>query len=131
MTDNAHSTEERPLWPSVGRGFMRKCPNCGEGALFQSYLKTVDRCAICDERMDCHRADDGPAYLTIIVVGHLLAIGLHFVWQSFRPPAWMMATGFTIGCVLLSLYLLPRFKGAIVGFQWAKRMHGFDENKDD
>jgi uncharacterized protein (DUF983 family) len=25
----------------------------------------------------------------------------------------------------LSLYLMPRLKGGIVGLQWAKRMHGF------
>ena len=37
------------------------------------------------------------------------------------------ASTFTVGCVALSLYLLPRLKGAIVGLQWAKRLHGFAE----
>jgi len=32
-----------------------------------------------------------------------------------------------VGCTALSLYLLPRLKGVIVGLQWAKRMHGFGE----
>ena len=32
---------------------------------------------------------------------------------------------FAVGCVTLSLYLLPRLKGAIVAYQWAKRLHGF------
>ena len=37
----------------------------------------------------------------------------------------VLATTFTVGCVALSLYLLPRLKGAIVGLQWAKKLHGF------
>jgi uncharacterized protein (DUF983 family) len=39
----------------------------------------------------------------------------------------ILASAFTVATVALSLYLLPRLKGAIVGFQWAKRMHGFGE----
>ncbi|MEJ2035830.1 MAG: DUF983 domain-containing protein [Maritimibacter sp.] len=27
-------------------------------------------------------------------------------------------------------YLLPRLKGGMVGFQWAKRMHGFARGED-
>ena len=32
---------------------------------------------------------------------------------------------FSVGTVALSLWLLPRLKGAMVAIQWAKRMHGF------
>ena len=72
-----------------------------------------------------HRADDGPAYLTILIVGHIMAPMILWAFTTFRPEPLVLATVFTIGCVALSLYLLPRLKGAIVGFQWAKRMHGF------
>ena len=72
-----------------------------------------------------HRADDGPAYLTILIVGHLMAPLLHVMFVNFRPDPLVLATTFTIGCVGLSLYLLPRLKGAVVAFQWARRMHGF------
>jgi hypothetical protein len=30
----------------------------------------------------------------------------------------------------LSLWLLPRVKGALVGLQWALRMHGFGDRDD-
>ncbi len=90
-----------------------------------SYLKVRDTCVVCGEDLSHHRADDGPAYLTILVVGHLMAPLLHIVFVNFRPEPLVMATGFSIGCIALSLYLLPRFKGGIVGLQWAKRMHGF------
>jgi uncharacterized protein (DUF983 family) len=119
------ASDERPTWTAVGRGFRRKCPNCGKGAMFQGYLKVVDRCATCGEDLHHHRADDGPAYLTILVVGHLMAPLIHIVFTRFRPEPWVMAVGFSLACIALSVYLLPRLKGVVVGIQWAKRMHGF------
>ena len=42
-----------------------------------------------------------------------------------------MALGFTTVFVALSLFLLPRLKGVLVGIQWAKRMHGFGAGSPD
>lgn len=117
--------DDRPSWPAVRRGFLRRCPHCGEGRLFDGYLKVTDSCAACGEVLRHHRADDGPAYLTILVVGHILGFAMHFIWVQFRPEPLVFATILTVFAVGLSLWLLPRFKGAIVGFQWARRMHGF------
>ena len=50
---------------------------------------------------------------------------LLWTFFEFEPDPLVVATIFTIGSVALSLYLLPRLKGAIVALQWAKRMHGF------
>ena len=44
--------------------------------------------------------------------------------QTISQPL-VVATTMSVGCVTLALYLLPRIKGAMIGFQWAKRMHGF------
>lgn len=93
--------------------------------MMRSYLKVRDTCPICGEELHHHRADDGPAYLTLLIVGHLMAPLIIWAFTALRPDPMVLATVFTIGCVALSLYLLPRLKGAIVGLQWAKRMHGF------
>ena len=118
-------TEDRPTRPAMLRGFRRRCPNCGEGGLFQGYLQVVARCPVCREELRHHRADVGPAYLTILIVGHLLAPVIHVGFTRFRPDPLVMATVLTVGAVALSLYLLPRLKGVVVGIQWARRMHGF------
>jgi uncharacterized protein (DUF983 family) len=128
MSDTSLSEVERPLWPSVFKGFRRRCPNCGSGPLLKGYLKVRDNCTVCREELHHHRADDGPAYLTILLVGHLMAPLLHIVFVQFRPEPLVLFTIFAIGCVALSLYLLPRLKGAIVGFQWARMMHGFAQS---
>ncbi len=132
MADGSHNAraetetaEERPLRPALLRGWRRRCPQCGAGPMLKGYLKVRDACPVCGEALHHHRADDGPAYLTILIVGHIMAPSILIVFTAFRPEPMILATGFTIGCVALSLYLLPRLKGALVAFQWAKRMHGF------
>jgi uncharacterized protein (DUF983 family) len=122
--------EDRPTKQALLRGWRRKCPNCGAGPMLRGYLTVREACPVCGEDLHHHRADDGPAYLTILIVGHLLAPILLFVFTKWRPDPLMLAVGFTIGTVALSLYLLPRLKGALVAFQWAKRMHGFGSAPD-
>lgn len=125
MPNHAPDTAERSLRPALMRGLRRRCPNCGTGAMLTGYLKVRARCLVCTEELYHHRADDGPAYLTILIVGHIMAPLILGVFVRFRPDPMLLGTLFSIGCVALSLYLLPRLKGAMVAFQWAKRMHGF------
>jgi uncharacterized protein (DUF983 family) len=112
--------------PAMLRGWRCKCPNCGSGPLLYGYLKVHDHCTVCEQEFHHHRADDGPAYLTILIVGHLMAPMLHIVFVQFRPEPITLFTIFAVGTVALSLYLLPRLKGALIGFQWAKEMGGFE-----
>jgi len=122
---DADAPAERPVRTAMLRGWRRRCPNCGKGPMMRSYLKVRDDCPVCGEALHHHRADDGPAYLTILIVGKLMAPLIIWAFTEFRPDPMVLASIFTVGCVALSLYLLPRLKGAIVGLQWAKRMHGF------
>ena len=128
MTDTATPITERDTRNAMWRGFRRRCPQCGEGHMFEGYLKVVDHCPVCGESLSGHRADDGPAYLTILIVGHLLAPILIYVFVEYRPSPLVLASIFSIGTVALSLFLLPRLKGLVVGIQWANRMHGFGKS---
>lgn len=125
MTETDFAIDDRPTGPAVLRGLKQRCPNCGKGHLFARYLKVADSCPECGEELHHHRADDGPAYLTILLVGHILGFVIHIMWVQWRPEPMTMATVLSIGAVALSLYLLPRMKGMVVGIQWARRMHGF------
>ena len=125
MSDATTLIDDRPTRPAMLNGLRCRCPRCGEGKLFTTYLKVTDQCAVCEEELMHHRADDGPAYLTILVVAHIIGFAIHLMWVQWRPEPLVMASVLTIGAVSLSLLLLPRFKGLIVGIQWARRMHGF------
>lgn len=117
--------EDRPLKPAMLRSALGRCPACGKGRLFTGYLSVKPACPHCGEELHHQRADDGPAYLTILLVSHLGAPLLLAVYMLYRPSAMSMLIGFGLGAVVLSLLLLPRIKGAFIGFQWARRMHGF------
>lgn len=128
QASTATPDQERLAMPAVWKGWRRKCPKCGTGPLLSGYLKVRDHCPVCREDLHHHRSDDGPAYLTILIVGHIMAPALLFVFTTWRPEPLILLTVFAVGCIALSLYLLPRLKGAIVGFQWARRMHGFSNS---
>lgn len=116
---------ERPAWPAIRKGMAHRCPNCGKGALYETYLKLRTECAECGEDLSHARADDGPAYLSILLTAKVMGTLQLVVYELYQPPALFMAVTFGIGVVVMALALLPRFKGLIVGVQWAKRMHGF------
>ncbi|WP_380057669.1 DUF983 domain-containing protein [Falsihalocynthiibacter sp. SS001] len=118
-------SDDRPLKQALMRGWRCRCPNCGSGPMLTSYLKVRAQCSVCGENLYHQRADDGPAYMTILVVGHIIAPLLLYVFTHYQPDPFLIASIFTVGSVGLSLYLLPRFKGMFVALQWAKRMHGF------
>lgn len=127
MTDITHAplTDDRDVKRALARGWGRRCPNCGQGKVLYKYLKVVDSCPSCNEDLSHQRTDDGPAYVTVLVVGHIMGFALHFIWSTFRPEPMVMFLTFAAIATVTSLYLLPRIKGAFIGLQWAKRMHGF------
>ena len=116
---------ERSVKPALLRGWRRICPNCGAGPMFKGYLTVRDTCPVCSEELHHHRADDGPAYVTILVCGHLLGPLILMAFEMFRPDPIVLSLVFILFFVALALFLLPRIKGAFIGLQWAKRMHGF------
>lgn len=95
----------------------------------RGYLTVRDTCDVCGENLHHHRADDGPAWVTIIVAGHILGPLMLLFFELFRPDPLTLGVSFAVVFVALALYLLPRVKGAIVGYQWSKRMHGFDDRE--
>lgn len=132
MKDESHilpGDDLRPLAKALRRGWRRKCPACGGGPLMSGYLTVRETCMACGEELYHHRADDGPAWATIIISGHLLSPLLLIVFVAWRPEGWVMAVGFSVAFSALALFLLPRVKGIFVAIQWAKKMHGFGRSE--
>lgn len=116
---------DRPLKPAILNGLALRCPKCGEGKVLHSYLKVHDTCPACQEELHHHRADDGPAYVTILIVGHVMVFALTTMWEIWRPSAMTMALTISAIAVITALTMLPRVKSMIIAYQWAKRMNGF------
>src|SRR6185437_7336217 len=110
----------RAMW----RGFLRYCPRCGQGALFKSYLKQVDSCAVCREEYAHIRADDAPPWLTILVVGHIVVPLIFVVDSWFFWPNWLVMVVWPAVTVLLALAVLPRANGVFIALIWATQAPG-------
>lgn len=122
---------ERDARRAIGRGFLRRCPNCGEGHLFDGYLKVRPACEVCGEAFHHHRADDFPPYLVIFIVGHIVVPLLLVVEKAWHPDLVVLLLTFLPLTAILCLLLLPPVKGAVIGLQWGNRMHGFDPAAHD
>jgi len=122
---------KRDVWTAMKRGFRGRCPRCGEGKLFRAYLKVADKCSVCELDFTPHRADDLPAYLVIVIVGHIVVPTVLWVETDYSPPVWLQLSIYLPLTLILSLVLLQPVKGTVVGLQWALRMHGFDDNPPD
>lgn len=122
---------ERPVGRAIKRGLLCRCPNCGEGRLFRAFLKPVDHCAVCGEDMSHQRADDLPAYLVIVVVGHVLMTGYMLTDTVLRVSPWVHLAIWVPLAVLAALLTIQPIKGGVIGLQWANRMHGFGGHDDE
>jgi uncharacterized protein (DUF983 family) len=122
---------ERSVLQALVRGFRCRCPNCGEGRLFASFVRTADRCDRCGEEFHHHRADDFPAYLVIVIVGHIVVGAFMGVEAMVTLSTWQHLAIWVPLTIALALGLLMPVKGAVVGLQWALYMHGFGGHKDE
>ena len=112
---------------AMKRGLAGRCPHCGEGPLFRAYLKVNDVCPACGHELGRYRADDGPAYFTILLVGHLVvAPTLLFPWV-WQASIWVVAPVVLSVLTVITLVLLPRVKGAFVGLLYSLKIHGHHE----
>ncbi len=117
--------DQRPLWPAIRRGFRRRCPNCAAGAMFRGYLSIRDTCPVCGQELHHQRAGDTAALATFVIVAVVMAPLIVLTQLLLQPQPLVMISVFSVGTVALSLYLLPRLKGVVIAWQWARRKHGF------
>lgn len=116
---------ERKIGLSLLHGLRGRCPACGEGHLFRRFMKVADACTACGEPFHHHRADDFPAYLVIVLVGHLVVPLTLYIELAFAPAYWLHAVIWLPVVLGLSIGLLQPVKGMVVALQWHTGMHGF------
>jgi uncharacterized protein (DUF983 family) len=118
-----------PTAEALWKGFRGLCPACGKGRMFRAYLKVADTCPACGEELHHHRADDFPAYLVIIITGHILVPIVLAVETAFAPPMWLSIPLWLSLASIMSVSLLQPVKGAVVALQWQLGMHGFEQSR--
>jgi uncharacterized protein (DUF983 family) len=111
------------------KGARNRCPACGQAHLFAHALRPFDACPACREDWTPQRADDFPAYLVILILGHILVpivVAANMRWDM--PQGAQMIAWPALAAVIAVLMIRP-MKGAVIGAQWAMRMGGFAVKK--
>ena len=115
---------------AILRGLMCRCPNCGRGKLFASFLKVAETCGNCGEELNHHRADDLPAYLIITIIGHLLVPCIAWVEIEYSPSYATHAAIWIPTILFLAVGLLQPVKGACVAVEWFLGLRGYAPSKE-
>ncbi len=126
MTDQPPAQSvDRPLRPALALAVRGRCPACGGGRMFTRFLKPSAGCSHCGQAWDLSRADDLPAYLVILILGHILVPLMIEVNRALTIPLGVQAAIWPGLALLLALLMIQPAKGAVIAFQWARRLDGF------
>ena len=124
-----HTPVYVPRDTAIKRGLRGRCPNCGQGKLYASYLKVRETCALCGEELNHHRADDLPTYLTVAILGHILVAIVVWLELAYSPAYWVYGVFGIPLTLLLTLVLLHIIKGGVVAWEWSMGLQGFNAAK--
>jgi len=124
-TPHEDSAGERPVGPAIAHGLRGRCPACGEGRMFARFLKPASACPHCGLALDGHQADDFPAYIVILLLGHILVPLMIEVNSALAIPLGWQALIWPGLAIILALAMIQPVKGAVIAVQWSRRMAGF------
>jgi uncharacterized protein (DUF983 family) len=102
-------------------GARGRCPNCGEGSLFDGFLRLTPRCATCNYELGASDSGDGPAVFVILVVGFIAVFGAMFTEIAYHPPVWVPLVVWIPLAAMLCLVLLRPMKGLMIAAQIRNR----------
>ncbi|MEJ0062489.1 MAG: DUF983 domain-containing protein [Alphaproteobacteria bacterium] len=110
---------------SIKNVLFSRCPRCGNGSLFEGFLKVKPSCDECG--LDFTKADsgDGAAVLLIFLVGFLtvppmVILALHVDW-----PLWVHAILASVVILGLALGAMRPAKALMIALQYRHRRETF------
>jgi uncharacterized protein (DUF983 family) len=113
---------------SMMRGLRGRCPHCGKGKLLYRYLKVEPVCQSCGHDLDRYPSDDGPAYFTVLLVGHLVIVPFLIIFSQWiwKANLWILIPGSLAAIAAITLLALPVIKGAVIGLTYALNVNRAD-----
>lgn len=102
---------------SFAKAAIGKCPVCGKGKLFKSYLKVANACAVCGTDFSKANPGDGPVVVVIMLAGLVACSGLAVSLLSWNWPALLILSVWPAVAILVCLTVMPMLKGVMVASQ--------------
>ena len=112
--DKAHFP---PVVP-VMTGIKGLCPRCGQGKLFDGFLKVKPACASCGLDYKFADSGDGPVVFVILIVGFIVVGAALWTEVNINPPLWLHFLLWIPLASIFSLVLMRMLKGILVNLQY-------------
>jgi uncharacterized protein (DUF983 family) len=113
MADQDHSPRT-----AAQRGLAGRCPRCGEGALFNGFLKLAPHCEKCGQDFAFADSADGPAFFVMSISGFIVVIAALVVEALYQPPYWLHALLWVPLILVLTIVPLRPVKGLLIALQY-------------
>ena len=112
--DKAHYPPVEP----IAAGIKGCCPRCGQGRLFDGFLKVAPRCANCGLDKSFADSGDGPVVFVILIVGFIVLGAALWMEVNLNPPLWVHFLLWIPIAIVFSLALTRMLKGMLITLQY-------------
>ena len=112
--DKAHYPPVEP----IAAGIKGCCPRCGQGRLFDGFLKVAPRCANCGLDNSFADSGDGPVVFVILIVGFIVLGAALWMEVNLNPPLWVHFLLWIPIAIVFSLALTRMLKGMLITLQY-------------
>jgi len=102
-------------------GAEGRCPNCGEGFLFDGFLKVATHCEACGYDLAKADSGDGPAVFVILIAGFIVAFSALITEVAVHPPVWLHLVLWLPATLIISVALLRPMKGLMLAAQFMNK----------
>jgi uncharacterized protein (DUF983 family) len=98
-----------------------RCPRCGNGSLFDGFIKIAEKCKACDLSFAGHDTGDGPAFFIILPLCLIVAGSALWVDLTFAPPMWVHMVIWPIFIMGVTALAMRPIKSIMVALQYRHR----------
>ncbi len=123
------ATETGPA-PLIETALRCRCPRCGRGRVYDSYLKVTERCSDCGLALASNDTADGPAVFLLFIVGGIALPLAFWIDAIFGLSSWAFLAISAVLIIGMTLALLPPAKALVLGLQYRHRPEDFDADFD-
>lgn len=110
-------TQYPPL-SALKTGLRCRCPRCGEGPLYDGYLKIAPSCSKCGLSYSFADPADGPAFFVMSLVG-TVGMALFMLFEfTLHPPIWVHFVFTFPAMAAMCMAILRPFKAWMVAAQY-------------
>lgn len=111
----------------MGRALRKRCPRCGDGALFVGWRETRDECEKCGLVFEPADGDTfGFLYLSAGFLTGVFLLVMFFFWRPATYTGYMIAVAVTVGAMI---WTLPHRKAIAIGIDYLANRAWGDTDK--